>query len=251
MFLNQRSVSALSLAGSRNALSEVISCQKEYISASAGGSPDAGKKRGESSGTGLFVSTNGHLLTNNHVVEGCRSLSVVPVGGTAVSASLLAKDKVNDLAIVKTSLTPAIVPALRPQARLGEPVYVFGFPLAGLLSASGNFTTGSVTAITGLGDDSRLLQISAPVQPGNSGGPLIDKYGNIIGVIVSKLNALNIAAATNDIPQNVNFAIKSSIAVNFLESNGLQPDVAAKSRELPAEAIAELAKLFTVRVVCN
>jgi len=251
VFLNQRSVSALSLAGSRNALSEVISCQKEYISASAGGSPDAGKKRGESSGTGLFVSTNGHLLTNNHVVEGCRSLSVVPVGGTAVSASLLAKDKVNDLAIVKTSLTPAIVPALRPQARLGEPVYVFGFPLAGLLSASGNFTTGSVTAITGLGDDSRLLQISAPVQPGNSGGPLIDKYGNIIGVIVSKLNALNIAAATNDIPQNVNFAIKSSIAVNFLESNGLQPDVAAKSRELPAEAIAELAKLFTVRVVCN
>jgi S1-C subfamily serine protease len=89
------------------------------------------------------------------------------------------------------------------------------------------------------------------VQPGNSGGPLVDKFGNVIGVIVSKLNALNVAAATNDIPQNVNFAIKSSIAANFLDSNGLQPDVAAKSRELPAEAIAELTKLFTVRIVCN
>lgn len=251
VFLNQKPISGLSLAGSRDALTQVISCQREYLAASGGTPPDAGKKRGETSGTGFFVSNGGHLLTNNHVVEGCKNINVIPVGGTPVSASLVARDKANDLAILRTSLSPTVVPALRPQARLGESVYVFGFPLAGLLSASGNFTTGTVTAVTGVADDTRLLQISAPVQPGNSGGPLVDKFGNVIGVIVSKLNALNVAAATNDIPQNVNFAIKSSIAVNFLESNSLQPDTGAKSRELPAEAIAELAKLFTVRIACN
>ena len=96
-----------------------------------------------------------------------------------------------------------------------------------------------------------MLQISAPVQPGNSGGPLIDKFGNVVGVVVSKLNALNVAAATNDIPQNVNFAIKSSIAINFLESNNLSRTTDIKTRELPPEAIAELAKMFTVRVICN
>jgi S1-C subfamily serine protease len=140
---------------------------------------------------------------------------------------------------------------LRAQPHVGESIFVFGFPLSGILSASGNFTTGTITAITGLGDDTRLAQISAPVQPGNSGGPLIDKYGNIVGVIVSKLNALNIATATNDIPQNVNFAIKSAVLMNFLESNGVTAETNTKSRELPPEAIADLAKLFTVRVICN
>jgi len=102
-----------------------------------------------------------------------------------------------------------------------------------------------------MGDDTRFLQISAPVQPGNSGGPIIDKFGNVIGVVVAKLDALKLAALTKDIPQNVNFAIKSNITLNFLESNNLAANTSVKSRELPAEAIAELANLFTVRITCN
>ena len=152
---------------------------------------------------------------------------------------------------VKTPLASTAVPALRPQVRLGESVYVFGFPLTGILATSGNFTTGTVTAVSGLGDDTRLVQISAPVQPGNSGGPLLDKFGNVIGVIVSKLNALNIAATTQDIPQNVNFAIKTAIATNFLDASNVLPHEAPRTRELSPEAIADLAKLFTVRVNCN
>src|SRR5262249_57418929 len=112
-----------------------------------------------------------------------------------------------------------VLPAFRSPPRLGESIAIFGFPLTGLLSSSGNFTTGSVAAVTGLSDDSRMVQISAPVQPGNSGGPLIDKYGNVIGVIVAKLNAIGVASVTNDIPQNVNFAIKSPLATHFLASN--------------------------------
>ena len=250
VFLNQKPVSALSLTGSRDALNQVISCQKTYLEAS-GGAPEKGKKGGESSGTGFFVSNDGHIVTNNHVIEGCKAIDVTPVGSRATSAYVVSRDKTNDLAIIKTTMPPTVLPAIRSQPRLGEPVYVFGFPLTGLLATSGNFTTGTVTAVSGMGDDTRFLQISAPVQPGNSGGPIIDKFGNVIGVVVAKLDALKLAALTKDIPQNVNFAIKSNIALNFLESNSLPANTSAKSRELPAEAIAELAKMFTVRITCN
>jgi S1-C subfamily serine protease len=209
------------------------------------------KRHTKSSGTGFYVSDSGHIVTNHHVIAECSTINVLPPGGAAVSATLVAKDKTNDLAILKTAASPAAIPGLRSQMRLGEAVYVFGFPLTGILSTSGNFTAGAITATTGMEDDTRLAQISAPVQPGNSGGPLLDKYGNVIGVIVSKLNALNIAAATKDIPQNVNFAIKTGIATNFLDSSGVIPTGKVSTRELAPEAIADLAKIFTVQVLCN
>ncbi|MFC0242668.1 S1C family serine protease [Rhodopseudomonas telluris] len=256
VFLNRNRIAALSLDGSRRALEAVLSCQKAFMTAQTDSRRDGPtetkpKRNAKSSGTGFYVSGNGHIVTNNHVIAECSAINVMPPGGTAVSATLVAKDKTNDLAILKTSSTPAAVPGLRNQMRLGEAVYVFGFPLTGILSTSGNFTAGAITATTGTEDDTRLAQISAPVQPGNSGGPLLDKYGNVIGVIVSKLNALNVAAATKDIPQNVNFAIKSSIAANFLDSSGVVANGAVSTRELPPEAIADLAKSFTVQVLCN
>ena len=253
LFLNRKPISSFSLEGSRQALTAVAACQKEYIAAASDGAESDRKKqeKGDSSGTGFFVSSTGHILTNHHVIESCSTVKVLPVGGQEVAANIVAKDKTNDLAVLKTPISPTAVPALRKQPRLGEAVYVFGFPLTGLLSTSGNFTSGSITAMFGLADDSRFLQISAPVQPGNSGGPLVDKFGNVVGVIVSKLNALSVAAATDDIPQNVNFAIKSTIAANFLDASGVAPSDSPQSREVSPEAIAELAKLFTVRVLCH
>lgn len=256
VFLNRNRIAALSLDGSRRALEAVLSCQKAFMTAQTDSRDDGPtetkpKRNAKSSGTGFYVSGNGHIVTNNHVIAECSAINVMPPGGSPVSATLVAKDKTNDLAILKTSSSPAAVPGLRTQMRLGEAVYVFGFPLTGLLSTSGNFTAGAITATTGTEDDTRLAQISAPVQPGNSGGPLLDKYGNVIGVIVSKLNALNVAAATKDIPQNVNFAIKSGIATNFLDTNGVVANGAVSTRELPPEAIADLAKSFTVQVLCN
>lgn len=258
VLLNRRRITTLSLDGSRHALEAVISCQKAYL-ASYADNQGAGEKKprtpssteGGSSGTGFFVSTSGHVVTNHHVIGECSAIKVIPVGGAESEATVIAKDKTNDLAILKTSLTPSQVPALRPQLRLGEAVYVYGFPLKGLLSTSGNFTAGAITATTGMEDDTRQAQFSAPVQPGNSGGPLLDKYGNVVGVIASKLNALNVAATTQDIPQNLNFAIKASIAANFIDTSNVSTSGTVSSRELPPEAIADLAKLFTVQVVCD
>jgi S1-C subfamily serine protease len=213
-------------------------------------SPNTPDDAQRSSGTGFFVTSNGHIVTNNHVIEGCQRITTV-AGPSHAIARVIAKDKTNDLAILKTELNLAAVPSLRKTARLGETIYVYGFPLSGLLSTSGNFAVGSITALIGLADDSRLYQISAPVQLGNSGGPVIDKAGNVVGIIVGKLNALGVASVTHDVPQNINFAIKSSILDNFLNSNEIVANGAEKSGELQAEEIAIYAKSFTVQVVCN
>jgi len=202
-------------------------------------------------GTGFFVSSSGHVLTNQHVVNGCVTVSVSRPGLSGSEARIAGSDSRNDLALLATDMSPANLPTIRTGLRLGETVFVYGFPLSGLLSTGGNFTSGNVTAMSGVNDDTRMFQISAPVQPGNSGGPLLDKFGNVVGVIVSKLDALLVAKVTDDVPQNINFAIKIGGAVNFIEANDVR--LSEKENALPLEAtdIAERAKLFTVQIKCK
>ncbi|MBK3399207.1 MULTISPECIES: serine protease [Methylobacterium] len=213
-------------------------------------SPSAAKPR-ESSGTGFFVGIGGEVLTNSHVVEECGQVEVRGAVGT-VPARLVARDAANDLAILRTTLTPPKVAGLRLGIRLGEPVAAFGYPLAGMLSTSGNFTLGNVTALTGLGDNTSYLQVSAPVQPGNSGGPLLDGNGNLVGVVTAKLNALKVMVATNgDIPQNVNFALKGAVAATFLESNGVAFTAGTTATAMAPADLADHAKAMSVFVTCR
>jgi len=205
-----------------------------------------------STGTGFFVAQD-HVLTNNHVVENCSNFSVSYNGSLSQSARVISHDSKNDLALLRiTGVTPGAIPSMRTGVRLGENIFIYGFPLSGMLASSGNFTTGSVTAVAGLGDDTTMIQMSAPVQPGNSGGPVVDQYGNVVAVVVSKLNALRVAKLTNDVPQNVNFAIKSLIAMSFLEAANVSPAVGGKTAEhLDAPAVADRARSFTVQVRCR
>jgi S1-C subfamily serine protease len=205
-----------------------------------------------SAGTGFFVAQDGAFVTNAHVVEGCSDIKVKSDDGSVTEGHVMATDTANDLALLKLSKTPSKIAALRIGVRLGEGVEAFGFPHSGLLSSSGNFTLGNVTALNGIGDDSRFLQISAPVQAGNSGGPLLDQSGNLIGVVTSKLNALKVALNDGDLPQNVNFAVKTAILAAFLDSNRVQVQmgsVAAKPME-PAD-IADQARAISGFVVCK
>lgn len=101
------------------------------------------------------------------------------------------------------------------RSHLGDDLLVFGYPLLGILSTSGNLTRGYLTAMTGLRDDERYMQISAPVQPGNSGGPVLDMGGDVIGVVTYKLDALMTMKAIGDLPQNVNFALKGFDPTSF------------------------------------
>lgn len=172
-------------------------------------------------GTGFVVSNEGHLLTNAHVVEGCESLEIA---GHPVE--VLAVDESFDLALLKGAPSTSEVAAFAPRpASLNADITIAGYPLNGLLSGL-NVTRGSVTGLKGLAGDATAMQISAPVQPGNSGGPVVDSSGRVVGVVVSKLDAKLVADATGDIPQNVNFAIRGEIAKLFLFQNGVEPNLA-------------------------
>jgi serine protease Do len=175
-------------------------------------------------------------------------------GEIPIAAQLVSVDEMNDLALVKSEhylggTTAKFNAGSQPKA--GSEIVVYGFPLAGTLSTSGNVVTGNITALAGLGNDSRLFQISAPVQPGNSGGPVIDRHGNVVAVIVSKLNVMEMAKVTGDISQNVNFAIKGNIATNFMEGVGVKFQTESATASLDTPAIGERAQGYTYLVECQ
>lgn len=182
-------------------------------------------------------------------MERCQQIRV-SINGQQGTARVVGRDDKNDLALLATDLHPVQLANWRLSVRQGEDIVVYGFPLTGVLAAEGNVATGNVTALAGLGNDSRFLQISAPVQPGNSGGPLLDRNGNVVGIVVAKLNALGIASATGDIPQNVNFAIKASVAAAFLDAQGVVHTEGEVTRALSTPDISARAKALAVQVVC-
>ncbi len=119
------------------------------------------------------------------------------------------------------------------------------------LASHASVTTGTVSALAGMRNDTRFLQFTAPVQQGNSGGPLLDGSGNVEGIVTSKLSALLVAAVTGDIPQNVNFALKKTVAESFLDANSIHYAVAAPGKEINAADIGEAAKRYTLFVECR
>ena len=215
---------------------------------------EAGKPNSQvrvSTGTGFFVSFDGFAVTNAHVVEGCNTVQVNSALSKPVIASIVARDTANDLALIKTDAKPNASASLRTGVRIGESISAFGFPLTGFLATGGNFTSGNVSAVAGLRDDTKYLQITAPVQPGNSGGPVLDQDGNVVGVVVAKLDVIEVAAATNDLAQNVNFAIKTSVLLNFLESSGVRYSTGSTTAQhLQPADLADRAKAMSILIRC-
>jgi S1-C subfamily serine protease len=207
----------------------------------------AGSLARAGSGSGFFVSANGHLLSNAHVVEECRQ-----VRSSGEVLEVLRVDRGNDLALLRSHRSPNAIAVFREgrQVRAGDAVVAIGFPLTGVLASEANVTLGNVSALAGIYNDLRFLQVTAPVQPGNSGGPLLDDTGHVVGVVTSKLNALQMVRATGDIPQNVNFAINASVARLLLDNLGVpyieKPSVGVR----PPADIADSAKQFTVLLEC-
>ncbi len=201
------------------------------------------------SGTGFAVGDGSSVITNFHVVDGCKSVHIVNVGNGLIKTV----DPRNDIAIIQTAR-----PISRPlRLRTGEPlqpgddIIVIGFPLRGLLSSAPTVTTGIVSSLAGLRDDRTRFQISAPVQPGNSGGPVLDKAGNVVGMVVSKLNALRIARMTGDIAQNVNFAIPASIIASVLDANSVKYQIGSSDSGKSATEIVSAASPGVVALECS
>lgn len=216
----------------------------------SGASSPAAEFRLIGSGTGFVVSTEGHVVTNDHVVRACKELRVRRLDESVGPATLMAASRKDDLALLKADLKADAVAPFRSgrDIRQGDAVVAFGFPLSGVLASSGNLTIGNVTALAGLRNDERFLQTSTPIQPGNSGGPLLDMNGRIVGVTTASIGSLGPRQAA---PQNVNFAIKGEVAAAFLGKHGVTAaTTGGAARALKPADVGERAKRFTVRVEC-
>ena len=134
--------------------------------------------------------------------------------------------------------------------RPGDDIVVIGYPLRGLLASGANVTTGTVSALAGPGDDRSQIQITAPVQPGNSGGPVLDQSGHVVGVVVGRLDAIKLARLTGKLPQNVNFAVSEGTARAFLEAHDVAYDTGPSTKTMSNADIAARAKAFTVLIEC-
>jgi S1-C subfamily serine protease len=227
-----------------------ISPMKEENAAPAQSSESTNERPTIKVGTGFFVS-EGYTLTNAHVVSNCTQIQIA--GGRL--ATLVNKDDEVDLAVLKIGgESPAIATfRVRPAPQVGDGVIAFGFPLQGLLSSEGNLSTGTVAALAGLGDDPRFIQITAPIQPGNSGSPLLDSGGDVIGVVESKLDALKTLQLAGDIPQAVNFAIRASETVQFLERSHVpyRSEATDSVPNLKVTDVAARARQFSVPIECT
>ncbi len=219
------------------------------------GAPAPAKRSGTATGSGIIVDTQGDVLTAHHLVQQCKAITVKRPGTAALEAVVTGTDPKNDLAILKVSgELPASEPARfrassRP-AKLGESIGVIGYPLTGFLSTEPKATFGQINSVAGVNNDYTLLQISAPVQPGNSGGPVLDGSGQVIGIVVG-IAPLSLVAQSGSVPQNVNFAVRGEVAQIFMAARGIPVSTSSRQRLVSTEAMAAEGLKSTVFIQCT
>lgn len=192
------------------------------------------------SGTGFFVTEDGYLVTNFHVVSGAGSCMVRTRLGK-FPARVVKSDERNDLALLKVIGNFAALPiGNSAAAKLGDPVFTIGFPNTDVQGIEPKLTRGDINSMAGIKDDPRHFQISVPVQPGNSGGPLVDAGGSVVGVVTMRLGDWRTLKLTGALPQNVNYAVKSAHIRALVEA---VPEAAKKLKTAgPARKFEEIVK---------
>jgi TPR repeat protein len=210
-------------------LAAVFVPQKESLASKPNPEDLTTKFSPTASGTGFFVTDDGFLVTCAHVVKGATQIRVSTSAGL-IDAKIASVDTANDLALLKAETIPqggaALPIAASRTVNLGSTVATVGFPDPTLQGFAPKLAKGEIASLSGVADDPRYFQISVPVQPGNSGGALVDEHGNVVGIVSAKLNAQAALAASGALPENVNYAVKSSFLLSFLES---MPDAKLKT----------------------
>ena len=188
--------------------------------------------------TGFFVTDDGYFVTNAHAVGDASRVRVMTKRGT-FPARVIHRDTTNDLALLKVAGSFKSLPVISSRRlREGSRVFTFGHPTPDVQGVEPVYTSGDISELTGIGDDPRTLQISVPLQPGNSGGPLVDEHGNVVGVVVARLDVLKLLLKTDSLPRNVNYAVKSTRLLSLLEAHipdageKLKAGFPGKSRDL-------------------
>lgn len=173
------------------------------------------------SGTGFAINEQGVIITNSHVIDGCEAVKVHHKGKIYTSI-LIAKDAINDLAIIKADFKPNHFFTLKERdPNILDEIVVAGYPFGMQISSNVKVTKGIVSSLAGIGNNYSQIQIDAAIQPGNSGGPIIDLDGNLVGVAVSKLDLMTIVENYGVVPEDTNFGIKSNVVKNLLLGNSI------------------------------
>ena len=195
---------------------------REIASLPSGGSsaekPES-PEEASSSGTGFFITKSGYLLTSQHVVDKADRIIVVLESGQNLEASLFREDEANDIAVLKVVADtdfPFVSFAYTEGLMRGDEVMTLGYPLVDLQGQNQKATFGRVNAKSGIQDDFRYLQVDIPIQPGNSGGPLINKRGEVVGIIAATLKFTATLRETGSLPQSVNYAVKADYALPII-----------------------------------
>jgi S1-C subfamily serine protease len=224
----------------------------EYIQKALKGEPSpVPGRRMIGSGTGFFVAPH-RVLTNHHVVERCSALTVRGIDGKTVTAELVADEKSRDLALINTEAVAVSVATFRATAttRIGEMVAAVGYPDQGLPRIEPFLTVGTMAAADRADGPSRFV-IRADVRPGNSGGPVLDERGQVVGVVNAKIDTVRVYQRTGQTIDNVGFAIATGPVLAFLKQSDVKPSQAEAAPIVgTGEDLLAKAKQFTVRVAC-
>jgi hypothetical protein len=201
------------------------------------------------SGTGFIVSEKGHIITNHHVIEGCTEVKVHK-DGDVYKGKVIANDILNDLALIKSNYKPNVIFPLRDKnPSLLEDIYVAGFPFGNAISSAVKVTKGVVSSESGLGNNYSNIQIDAALQQGNSGGPILDEKGNVVGVAVAKLDLQYAMKKFGSIPENINFGIKSSVVENLIQAHNVN-NPSPNTKEMSKSDLGYNIKQATLYLSC-
>jgi len=209
---------AMVSAAMNQALDEVLSARTWDSPVAAASTPAT------VTGTAFAVSRDGYLLTAHHVIAQAGRVEVATADGAWHHAVVVGTDVANDIALVKVSIGP--LSALRigefRDTPIGTRVFTVGFPVPDLLGRDPVFAGGDVNSRSGLVGADSIFQLSIPIQPGNSGGPIVTESGDVIGLLTSSAAVASFVKRTGTVPQNVNWGVKIEYAAPLLRSHGVQ-----------------------------
>jgi hypothetical protein len=193
-------------------------------------------------GSGFFITDNGYFVTNYHVIENAKKILIVDQFGYFLNSRVIKFDKLHDIAILKVDGSFKSIPiATSSKVLRGAKIVAVGYPNTSIQGVQPKVTDGLVNSLAGIKDDPRYFQISAPIQGGNSGGPLLDMNANVIGLVSSKLDNNFVIKTTGDIPQNVNYAVKSDYIMDLIYSI---PDVKTNLKPIKKNQATDVANVF-------
>ena len=206
-------------------------------SARPDGSPGGEARANLSIGTGFFVGPQGHVLTSYHVVEGAARIACRTSAGDIFPATVERASRTNDLALLRVEHRPASYLTLAPPGslRAGDRVFTIGYGAANFLGVNEpRFTEGAIIALSGYGAEDVYMQISVPVQPGNSGGPLVNEHGQVVGIVAAQAAVDAFLEAEGTLPQSINWAVKADYAAPLI---GPLPPAPRRTREQAIERV--------------